>query len=215
MPGTLPVPTPLYRIVHFENVDYILNNGIYTRSHANHDPNYVNIGNTQLIADRHDYPVKLNDYGNLGDYVPFYLGAHSPMLYQIINGYGVKWVPQNEIIYFITNAQKIAQQGLKFVFTNGHAKKNITKFYNNLNDLEAVDWDVVSLKKWNNTQDDMDRMRRKQAEFLIHTHVPINLIDQIVVYNQEKFNFVDSLLKKIGLNIPSVFGLIGFFAVLV
>lgn len=204
MPGIIPIPTHIYRIVHFENVDYILRNGIYTRSHTLHATNYVNIGNTKLIAERHDYPVKLNNLGNLGDYVPFYFGAHSPMLYNIVTGYGVTRIPQSEIIYLIANTQKVAQQNLTFVFTNGHAKNSITNFYNNLNDLGAVDWDMVNQKQWNPLEGDRDRMRRKQAEFLIHTHVPINLIDQIVVYNIEKFNFVDGLLKRIDLHIPLV-----------
>ena len=202
MPGTIPIPTNLYRIVHADNVDYILRHGIYTRGHANNDPNYLNIGNTQVIADRHDYPVKLNGCGNLGDYVPFYFGPHSPMLYNIMKGYGVPIIPQSEIIYFIINAQKVEQQNLAFVFSDGHAKNKFTTFYNNLRDLGAVDWNIVNLKTWNNTQSNLDRMWRKQAEFLIHTHVPITLIDQIVVYNQDKFNFVDGLLKGFALNIP-------------
>ncbi|MBS1651628.1 MAG: DUF4433 domain-containing protein [Bacteroidetes bacterium] len=202
MPGIIPIPTPIYRIVHYQNVEYILRNGIYTRGHANHDPNYVNIGNTQLIADRHDYPVKIEGCGNLGEYVPFYLGPHSPMLYNIKTGYGVARFPQSEIVYFISNAQRVAEEGLPFVFTNGHAKNSITTFYNNLDDLNAIDWGMVVEKQWSPIQGDRDRMRRKQAEFLIHTHVPISLIDGIVVYNQEKFNFVDTLMKQIGLTIP-------------
>jgi hypothetical protein len=202
MPGIVPIPTLLYRIVHVQNVEYILQHGIYTRGNENHDPNYVNIGDTQLILDRNEHPVKLNGYGNLGDYVPFYFGPYSPMLYKIKTGFGIKHYPQSEIVYFITNAQSIAAFGLQFTFTNGHAKTKISKFYNNLNDLDEVDWDMVGAKFWKPEPDDEDRTRRKQAEFLIHTHVPISLIDKIVVYNQEKFNFVQDLLIKNGLNIP-------------
>ncbi len=202
MPGTVPIPTLLYRIVHFQNIEFILRNGIYTRAHANHDPNYVNIGDTQLIADRHEYPVKLEGYGNLGDYVPFYFGPHSPMLYKIKNGTGVKQYPQSEIVYLVVLAQSISDNGLRFACTSGHAKNKLTSFYNNLNSLNEVHWDIVNLRHWNNNLENPDRMWRKQAEFLIHNHVPINLIAGIVVYNQEKFNFVDSLMKDLGLNIP-------------
>jgi len=202
MPGTVPIPTPLYRIIHIQNVEYILRNGIYTNGHIKRDPNYVNIGDTQLIAHRNDHPVKLEGYGNLGDYVPFYFGPHSPMLYKIRTGNGVTQFPQSDIVYFIVNAQSLIHEEVRFVFTNGHAKNNFTEFYTDLNDLSEIDWEVVYLRKWNNTIDNMDRMRRKQAEFLIHGHVPINLIDRIVVYNQEKFNFVETLLRNVGLDIP-------------
>jgi len=202
MPGIVAIPTPLYRIVHVQNAEYIFRNGIYTNGDENHDPNYVNIGDTQLIADRHDYPVKLDGHGNLGDYIPFYFGPHSPMLYKIRNGTGVKQCNQSEIIYFIVTAQKVSEEGLDFVFTNGHAKNKFTDFYCDLNRLNEVFWDIVNSRQWNNTLENPDRMWRKQAEFLIHTHVPISLIDQIVVYNQEKFNFVKGLLEQIGLDIP-------------
>lgn len=73
----------LYRIVHINNIEHILTRGIFSHSHANADSEYVNIGDATLINQRNDFPVKLDGYGNLGDYVPFYFGPLSPMLYNI------------------------------------------------------------------------------------------------------------------------------------
>lgn len=41
--------TWLYRIVHIDNLKYILEHGMFNRSHANADPDYINIGDSGLI----------------------------------------------------------------------------------------------------------------------------------------------------------------------
>ena len=91
----------LYRIVHINNVEQILNDGMFTRQHYQADTNYINIGDTTLIEQRNDYPVGINPPGGmLGDYVPFYFGPCSPMLLNIKTGHrGVKQLPQSDIVY--------------------------------------------------------------------------------------------------------------------
>ena len=84
----------LYRIVHINNVEYLLHNGISTQQDPQSNSNYVNIGDTNLINQRMDYPINLEGYGNLGDYGPFYFGPLSPMLLNIKTGYrGIKQLP--------------------------------------------------------------------------------------------------------------------------
>jgi hypothetical protein len=34
-------------------------------------------------------------------------------------------------------------------------------FYDDLNDLETIDWDIMAAKYWRNTFDDPDRKRRR------------------------------------------------------
>ena len=76
-----------------------------------------------------------------------------------------------------------------------------TGFYNDINNLAKVDWNIVFEKYWSNTEDDLDRIRRKQAEFLIKDIVPVNCIDAIVVFNDEKRSFVQDLVDSLHLNI--------------
>ena len=44
---------------------------MYVRNHPSFDPNYVNIGNSEIIDYRKEFPVKIAGYGNIGDYFPF------------------------------------------------------------------------------------------------------------------------------------------------
>ncbi|MFM9947968.1 MAG: DarT ssDNA thymidine ADP-ribosyltransferase family protein, partial [Saprospiraceae bacterium] len=69
MPGKIPDTVWLYRIVHYTNLVYILQHGMFTKSHPKQDPSYVVIGDNQLIGQRQDYPVGLEGMGSLGDYV--------------------------------------------------------------------------------------------------------------------------------------------------
>ena len=88
MPGQVPNPVEIYRIVHISNVNYILENGMFSRSHKDMDPNYANIGDSNLIAQRTVHLVGINPPGgNVGDYIPFYFGPLSPMLLNIKTGY--------------------------------------------------------------------------------------------------------------------------------
>lgn len=55
---------------------------------------------------------------------------------------------------------------------------------------------------WKNNEEDFDRMRRKQAEFLVKDHVPVNCIGGIIVYNEEKKIHVQHIIDKLKLTIP-------------
>ena len=137
----------LYRMVHWQNVEYILQNGLCCREHANADPNYINIGHRQLISDRHNHPIALPNAGNLGDYVPFYFAGHSPMLYLIKNGYqGVAKRPQEDIVYLVCNFETIENSGLEYVFTDRNAKISITNFYTDKQDFEKLHWEIINSK---------------------------------------------------------------------
>jgi hypothetical protein len=206
MPGQIPNPVRLYRIVHIDNLGYLLRKGFFTRIHVDADPNYINIGDTDLIAKRNDYPVKVNPpNGLLGDYVPFYFGKLSPMLLKIKDGNkGVTKRTQNEIIYIVCNLEDILHYCEEWCFTNGHAKTAISDFYNDLRNLDEVDWDIVNSRYWSNSEEDFDRMRRKQAEFLIKNHVSVSCIKGIITYDSESKILVENIISNLALNIPVV-----------
>jgi hypothetical protein len=203
MPGQKPNIVKAFRIVHIDNVEYLLRHGMFTKYHAQADPDYINIGDSSLIANRNDYPVGINPPGGtLGDYVPFYFGPLSPMLLRIKDGHGVTRRPQSDIVYIICRVDRIIEYCTEWCFTDGHAKTAITEFYNNLEMLDEVDWNIVGERYWRNTEDDFDRIRRKQAEFLVKNHVSVICISSIVVLNQEKANLVQEIIERLGLNIP-------------
>ena len=191
-------------MVHFDNIEYILINGMCIRAHPLADPDYINIGDTQLISQRNEYEVRINPpNGFLGEYVPFYFGGHTPMLLNIKTGYrGIKQRPQREIVFVCCSIGQILEFCKSWCFTNGHAKDKITEFYNDLQHLDKIDWEIVNSQWWNNTSEDMDRQRRKQAEFLVKEYVTTSCFHSLIVRDQQRKSDVEQIVRKAGLNIP-------------
>lgn len=203
MPGKIPENIFLYRIVHWQNLGRILLHGIYYREHPMADPEYVNIGHPQLIADRHEHNImQLPGAGNLGEYVPFYFGPHSPMLLMIRNGTPpIAQQPQEDIVYIITSVKAIKAANLEYCFTDMHARRALAGFYRDDADFANIDWDVVGSKYWNNIPDYRDRQDRKQAEFLVRHHVPVSCIRWLGVRSAARKEYFEAIIANLGLSI--------------
>lgn len=202
---TTPDPVYLFRMVHWHNIEYILTNGLCCKHHTKVDPNYISIGHQQLIVDREEYVVPIDGYGTLGDYIPFYFWGHSPMLYMIAKGLqGVKYYPQEDIVFIIVDSARITEDGFQYVFTDRHAKVKLANFSTNPSDLHKLRWDVIKAKDWRNTEDDFQRRDFKQAEFLVKNHIPVSYIDRIVVKNEAKKIEIEDIVRNLGLDIPVV-----------
>lgn len=200
-----PDPVYLFRMVHWQNIQYILTHGLCSKNHRLADPNYINIGDRMLIAAREDYIVPITGYGTLGDYIPFYFWGHSPMLYIIMKGYqGVKQYPQEDIVFIVINSADIIAQGGGYVFTDRHAKRKLAQFSTNPKDLHLLKWDIIRSKDWKNTENDFQRMDFKQAEFLVHEHISVDFIYKLIVKNEAKRLEIENIVRNLGLNIPVV-----------
>lgn len=193
----------VYRMIHYQNLEYILANGIYYRNNMNFDPNYVNIGSSEIISHRDSISVKCYPETFVNEYVPFYFGVRTPMLYKIKTGYGVERKPQHEIIYLACNFLELTESDMQWCFTDGNAARYISNFYNNSADISKLDWRSIKATEWtdDNSDGDHDRMRKKHSEFLVKDHVPVNFIKYIVVLTNERKEQVENLIKKYNLQI--------------
>lgn len=188
----------LFRIIHADNLDFILESGKLTcPNHDDSDPNYIGIGDFTLIESRSSRQVMVAPHGNFNDYVSFYFGMRSPMLYNIQKGYNnVTQRKPEEIVYLVTTFNRIKENDSSFVFTDGHGYHLMSQFFNKEEDLSEVDWDAVQLKIWNDTEDDPDRKRRKQAEFLVYKELSVLLLHAIVVYSNEVKAIIEDKLQS-------------------
>ena len=66
----------------------------------------------------------------------------------------------------------------------------ISRFFNSPSDLNQVDWDIMKDQYWRDTDQDLDRKRRRQAEFLVKDFIPWNLFDMIGVFDESIGNQV-------------------------
>lgn len=202
----VPVTIYLYRLTHIDNLEYILiNRKITCPNHPNKDKKYINIGDTTLIKNRRESRISIAPGGTFSDYVAFYFGTRPPMLYNIQNGFQrvIKRKPE-EVIYLVSGLSEVKKTGIPFVFTDGHAYHLMSQFFNRENQLQEIDWHTVKLKQWNDTIDDTDRKRRKQAEFLVHQELPLSAIIAIVVYNDAAKSMVLTKFVETGININTL-----------
>lgn len=191
----------LFRMLHWQNVEYVLQHGISCSKHPQADPNYVNIGHSKLIQDRHTYKIPIDGAGELGDYIPFYFAGHSPMLYKIKTGHGsVIQRPQEDIVFILCEFEAVRSAKLKYVFTDRHAKRGLAKYYNDPADFDKLQWEVIESKQWRNDEQNMARQDFKQAEFLINNHLPLECVHSLVVLTNERKQYFE---KRIGYyNLP-------------
>lgn len=185
----------IYRMTHIDNVPFIVQNGLWSKLSQVQDPNFIPIGNPDIIGKRTNKCVEVVPPGGvLGEYVPFYFSGHSPMLLNITTGYGVKKVLQKDIVFIVCDAFEIINANIPYCFTDGNATKAITQFYNSRYGLDELDWECIRSLYWKNIEDDYDRVRKKMSEFLVKGHVPANLIRGIIVKNAEAKQRVAAML---------------------
>ena len=155
----------IFRITHVQNVPWILRNGLHCKSSNIRDPNFVTIGNPELIDRRSSRVVDARPFGTLSDYVPFYFTPHTPMLLNIKTGFGGINARRNEdIVIIVTNLQRLEELNLSFVFTDRHAYLNSARFFNTVNDLSVIDWALLSRRDFKRDPNDPGKMERYQAE---------------------------------------------------
>jgi len=205
----VPDPTPIFRFVHMDNLEVILRReGLHA---PNHNPNdgeaFRTIHNTEIQEKRKQRNIPCGPRGVIHDYVPFYFGYRSPMLLQLNTGRVEGYTEgQEPLIYLVSTAQEVEQSGAGFVFSDGHGIAAFTDWYDDLDQLDQVDWNMVYQQYWADNTEDMDRQRRKQAEFLVHEQCDWSVIQEIGVINTKMKTRVERILKNfdVGLHRPVV-----------
>ncbi len=136
-----PEKALIFRITHIANVPWTLDHGLHCCNSAKLDPNYVEIGNPELIQKRATRVVPLPPGGGLSDYIPFYFTPYSPMLLNIKTGHnGIPKRSMNEIVILVSSLRTLAAQQIQFVFTDRHAYLQTAEFHNDLAQLDCIAW---------------------------------------------------------------------------
>lgn len=177
-----PEKALIWRIVHRDNLPWILDNGLHCGNGETRSPTWISIGNDELISKRANHSVPVGPGGVLNDYVPFYFTPFSVMLKNINSGRGVQQRANEEIVILVSSLHHLHDLGLPFVFTDSHAYYQWADFYTDLSDLEKIDWSILQQRDFKRDPDDPAKFERYQAEALIYRHCPINSLLGVVCY---------------------------------
>lgn len=201
-PSLNPEKALIWRIVHRDNLPWVLDNGLHCANSGVLSPNYVNIGNADLIDKRRHRQVPIAPGGTLADYVPFYFTPFSVMMKNIHSGWGVQQRKNEEIVILVSSLHRIQELGLSFVFTNAHAYPDWTNYYDDLAQLGEIDWGLLQRRDFKRDADDPRKMERYQAEALIHQHLPVEGVLGIVCYTEDLKQRIEQEIQARNLNLP-------------
>ncbi len=202
---SIPSSVQIFRLIHIDNIEVCLKRG--GMNAPQHIPKdglvYKTIHNIDIQNQRNVRPIPCGNLGTIHDYVSFYFGPRSPMLLQLHTGR----VPgydegQEHLVYVVSTVDTITSLGLGFVFSDGHGIAAYSEWYDDIADLDKVDWEAVNATYWSDTLEDPDRQRRKQAEFLVHEFCPWDAVQEICAYNGEIKQKVLTIMGKHNISTP-------------
>jgi len=188
----------IFRITHVRNLPWILEHGVHCRASEVRDPEFINIGNPELIERRRSRHVPIPPGGTLEEYVAFYFTPHSPMLLNIKTGYGN--IPQRksaEIAIVVSSLKQLETVGVPYVFTDRHAYLQTAEFYSSRDDLHAVDFALLRQGNFARDPEDPGKMERYQAEALAYGCVPVEALVGIACYTDSIKQEIDTLAKDL------------------
>lgn len=189
-----------YHFTHIDNIPSIVaHKGLFSTNQKNaFGIGHHNVALMDIQNRRSEMEVPVGPGGVVHDYVPFYFASTNIMLLSLLNR---KIVDQPYIVFMAIPIEKLSDA--KVVFTDASANTNIPPhFYDNPNDLDQLNWDLIDSTKWK-TNSDSERHSR-MAEVLVHEFVPLNWIDTYIVFNKIGENMIKDCYKNAGLQKPKI-----------
>ncbi len=200
-----PADALIFRIIHRDNLPWILDHGLHCRNSETTDPNYVQIGNPNLIDKRRDRRVDCVLGGKLSDYVPFYFTPFSVMFYNINTGWqGLRKRSNDEILILVSSLHLLRRQNVPFVFTDRHAYLTAAEVISDLDRLDQINWSILQSREFKRDPEDPVKFDQYEAEALVHKLLPIRALHRIICYTESVVEALKPQLSERHLAIPIV-----------
>jgi hypothetical protein len=184
---SVPARPKIYHIVHVNNLPSIVKDkhlwpdSIMVKQHG-----AAVIGNNEIKADRLRLPVSSHPGTCVGEYVPFYFCPRSVMLYVISKrnhpnvAYGDG---QGPVVHLVSDLHEVVEWAnrlnIKWAFTDINAANRAADFYDDLEELDQLNWQAIEARSWASCRD------HKMAEFLVHAKFPWTLVKGIGVHSEK------------------------------
>ena len=192
----------IFRITHIQNVPWILSNGLHSKNSPQNDPRFNTIGNPDLIAKRASRSVPIPPGGTLSDYIPFYFTPLSPMMYNIVTGYGgIRMHPSSAIVIMVSSLRDLANTEIPAIYTDRHAYLRATRFFSSLDDLDQIDWIPLRRRDFRRDVDNPGKTARYQSEALVHQHLPVEHLSEIVCYDNHERELLEQRRDELQVNL--------------
>ncbi len=186
--STPPRRPKIYHITHVDNLVNITDESVILSDaqRIEQGMDCTLVGMSDIKQRRLRLDVDCHPGTKVGEYVPFYFCPRSIMLYILYmgnhpdisyrQGQGPIVHLQSDLMETVRWAE---ENGVRWAFSNRNAGGYIVDFFNNLDDLDEVNWDAVSELDFR----DFEIREGKQAEFLLYESFPWELVEKIGVIN--------------------------------
>ncbi len=181
----LRIPKNFYYIAHKDTLKSILEKGILSRNKA--DSIWVKIGLKKTKSIHDDDIIKVRKDKkfkgrSLWEYANVYFQARNPMLYRVIQEYGVENIIVLQIKSDIIHGKNVG-------ITDGNAASSSTKFFEDVSEeLKNLSSDIFEKEYWNASD-----KRKRMAELLVYNYIPREKIIGIYVANERAADEVRKL----------------------
>jgi hypothetical protein len=177
----------LFHITQLSNIGHIFKYGLLCHQKAHNVFNKRCFGIS--IADISDSEVqqrrknKLLNNKTIHQYVCLYFNPKNPMLYS-------RKSKQDELIILGIDPNVLLEEGV--YFSDGNAAASNTKFYNNLESLDLINWEILKTEGWS---DQPDWKRIKCAEALAPFTISFQKIEKIFCYNTKQIQTIKLIIQ--------------------
>ena len=159
--------------------------------------NLCRLGDPELILKRATKNVPIPPGGTLSDYISFYFTPFSMMMYNINTGYrGIRQFPNSEIVIMVSSLRDLADFNVTAVYTDRHAYLSSAQFYSSLEDLGNIDWDILRRRDFKRDLEDLEKTDRYQAEALVHRHLAVEHLMEIVCYGANERRILQEQVRE-------------------
>ncbi|PZG00859.1 type II toxin-antitoxin system toxin DNA ADP-ribosyl transferase DarT [Micromonospora deserti] len=205
-----PKPTLIMHFTHIDNLPAVLKAGRLFSDGSVGPQLATNVGAAEIKARRRERRVPCPPGGVVADYVPFYFAPRSPMMFRIACDHrdgksGCYPGGDDPLVYLVSSVERVSDAGREWVASDGNCAVGLTSFSASLDELATlVDWPLLRAKVWKDIPEDMDRMRRRAAEFLVHREFPLDLLAGYAVRTEERREQVRQVFRDAGMIEPYV-----------
>ena len=176
----------LFHITHKSNIPGILEKGILSHTKA-HNSNLFKTDISNLSINEKRSRLE-NIYNHpIHDYAPLYINPRNPMLESLCKKKNLR-----EDLVLIKVSPNILVNN-EILFTDGNAAETSSSFYNNLDDFNKLNWEIISDNYYLNHN---DGKRIKCSEVLVHDHIDIPYIDELLTFKEENFECIYGLFPN-------------------
>lgn len=186
--SAVPAQPKIYHITHIDNLSTIVRDGVLLcdATLASRGGPSVTIGMSEIKRRRiEEITVPCHPGTKVGDYVPFYFCPRSVMLYLLYraNHQDLTYLGgQEPVLHLEADLHEVVRwEGLRWAFSLSNAGSYYVEFCDSLDQLDLINWAAVSERDFRSP----DVKEGKQAEFLVHSSFPWELVRRIGVYSTE------------------------------